>query len=48
LVISVGLRNIGQTKETFNELEEIWREHFIYTGDDLENEFMKEHREKNE
>jgi DNA-binding MurR/RpiR family transcriptional regulator len=37
LVISVGLRNIGKTKETFNELEEIWREHYIYTGDESEN-----------
>ncbi|MGL4606824.1 MAG: MurR/RpiR family transcriptional regulator [Eubacteriaceae bacterium] len=41
LVISVGLRNIGKTKETFNELEEIWRDHFIYRGDELEKEFMK-------
>lgn len=41
LVISVGLQNIGKTKETFNELEEIWRDHFIYTGDELKMEFMK-------
>jgi DNA-binding MurR/RpiR family transcriptional regulator len=41
LVISVGLKNIGKTKETFNELEEIWRDHFIYTGDELKNDFMK-------
>ncbi|MBK5244097.1 MAG: MurR/RpiR family transcriptional regulator [Eubacteriaceae bacterium] len=46
LVISMGLRNIGQTKETFNELEEIWRDHYIYTGDELEKEFMKDHRKK--
>ncbi len=36
LVISVGLRNIGQTKETFNELETIWKDHFIYTGDETD------------
>ncbi len=42
LVISVGLRNIGKTKETFNELEEIWREHYIYTGDELENSSRKD------
>lgn len=34
LVISVGLRNIGQTKKTFNELEAIWKDHFIYMGDE--------------
>jgi DNA-binding MurR/RpiR family transcriptional regulator len=43
LVISVGLRNIGKTRETFNELEEIWKDHYIYTGDDLEKEFTKGH-----
>ena len=36
LVISVGLRNIGQTKETFNELETIWKDHFIYTEDEAD------------
>lgn len=36
LVISVGLRNISQTKKTFNELETIWKDHFIYTGDEPE------------
>lgn len=44
LVISVGLRNIGKTKETFNELEEIWRDHYIYTGDELENSSRKDEK----
>lgn len=43
LVISVGLRNIGKTKETFNELEEIWKDHYIYKGDEMEKEFTKGH-----
>jgi len=48
LVISVGLRNIGKTKETFNALEEIWRDHYIYTGDEVEKEFMKGHEDDDE
>lgn len=35
LVISVGLRNISRTKEAFNELETIWKDHYIYTDDEV-------------
>lgn len=35
LVVAVGFKNIKETKQTFNELEEIWKEHYIYTGDDF-------------
>ncbi|MEG0074429.1 MAG: MurR/RpiR family transcriptional regulator [Eubacterium sp.] len=38
LVVAIGFKNIKETKKTFNELEEIWKEHYIYTGD----EFVKE------
>ena len=38
LVVAVGFKNIKETKQTFNELEEIWKEHYIYTGD----EFVKD------
>ncbi|WKY47254.1 MurR/RpiR family transcriptional regulator [Eubacteriaceae bacterium ES3] len=35
LVISVGLRNISRTKEAFNELETIWKDHYIYTDEEV-------------
>ncbi|MEF9918716.1 MAG: MurR/RpiR family transcriptional regulator, partial [Eubacterium sp.] len=31
LVVAIGFKNIKETKKTFNELEEIWKEHYIYT-----------------
>nr|WP_113921110.1 MurR/RpiR family transcriptional regulator [Alkalibaculum bacchi] len=30
IIVAVGLRNREKTKEIFNELEEIWAEHYIY------------------
>ncbi|MEG0495792.1 MAG: MurR/RpiR family transcriptional regulator [Eubacterium sp.] len=38
LVVAIGFKNIKETKQTFNELEEIWKEHYTYTGD----EFVKD------
>ena len=35
LVISVGLRNLSRTKEAFNELETIWKDHYIYTDEEV-------------
>lgn len=36
LVIAVGAQNLEHTKNTFKELESIWKEREVYTGDTLE------------
>lgn len=41
LAVAVGLQNVKETKRTFNELEEIWKENDIYTGDDFEMNFQE-------
>ena len=42
LVVAIGFQDVQATKKTFRELEEIWKEHYIYTGD----EFVKDLQEK--
>lgn len=41
LAVSVGLQNIKETRQTFNELEEIWKEKDIYTGDEFETDLQE-------
>ncbi len=38
LVVAIGFKNIPGTKKTFKELEQIWRDHDVYTGDEIERE----------
>ncbi|MGL6291850.1 MurR/RpiR family transcriptional regulator [Eubacterium aggregans] len=42
LVVAIGLKNVAKTKRTFKDLEEIWKENYVYTGDELERDLWNE------